>query len=294
MSKETFTFIGLLALALVLATVSTARATPTRDSQSRNGEWIAYATAPSGDQERRGGNSLTGSDVFLVREGGRPILVAGRAAGRTWNACPAFSPDGTKLAFGTKSPGRKSIGVARVTRTGVRAAPRLRMTVARGGDGLAPCPLWSSDGTRLAYLSAGKVVVRGLDGATRRPTAGDPVRNDFRARYANPLVSPAGVLEAYRSDPLGSACAVIVARPNGSDRRLLPNPEGACSYAIGAWSPDGRKLLVMRDVSGLHFTMYAVSVDSPFESVPVVQQVRVNHGRSWPGRGDVSWQPRPS
>jgi hypothetical protein len=37
-----------------------------------------------------------------------------------------------------------------------------------------------------------------------------------------------------------------------------------------------------------------VSVDAPFEVLPIVVRVRVNHPRSWPGRGDVSWQPRPS
>ena len=284
-------FIGLLALALGAATVTAASATP--DSQPHNGDWIAYSTAPSGDQRRRGGNTLTGSDAFLVRAGGEPILVAGRGAGRTWNACPAFSPDGTKLAFGTKSPGRKSVSVVRVTRAGASAAQRVKLRV-RGGNSLAPCPLWSADGSRLAYLLEGKVVVRGLDGSARRATAGDPVRDDFRARYGDPLVSPASDLEVLRSDPIGSTCAVMVARPDGSDRRVLPNPEGSCSYAVAAWSPDGRKLLVMRDVSGIHFSMYAVSVNAPFETVTIVERVRVNHGRSWPRRGDVSWQPRTS
>ncbi len=33
--------------------------------------------------------------------------------------------------------------------------------------------------------------------------------------------------------------------------------------------------------------MSAVSVDAPFDIEPIVVRVRVNHGRSWPGRGDV-------
>ena len=84
-------------------------------------------------------------------------------------------------------------------------------------------------------------------------------------------------------------CALTLERPDGSDRRTLDYL--GCPYAIAGWSPDGRKLLVMYDVSGLHFTMDAVPVGSPDEDVRIATGVRVNHPRSWPGNGDVSWQP---
>jgi hypothetical protein len=85
---------------------------------------------------------------------------------------------------------------------------------------------------------------------------------------------------------------VVVERPDGSQHRDLDLGCAYPFYAVAAWSPDGRKLLVMRDEVG--FSMFAVSVEAPFEIVPVVKNVRVNNARSWPGRGDVSWQPRPS
>lgn len=267
----------------------------TRDSALtvRNGDWIAYSTVPHGNQAPRDGpDYLTGSDVFLVRQGHEPILVAGRGDGETWNVCPAFSPDGTKLAFSTKSQGRLSVSVVRMTRAGVSAAGRVDLDVI--GRGNAPCPMWSTDGSRLTYVRAGKVVVRGLDGSTRRARAADPVRADFRARYADSLTSPAGDLVARREDP---ACVVIVERPDGSGRRALqvgPAGQTICPYAVAAWSPDGRRLLVMFDTSGRNFTMIAVAVNAPFKQVPIVEGVRVNHARSWPGRGDVSWQPRRS
>ena len=50
----------------------------------------------------------------------------------------------------------------------------------------------------------------------------------------------------------------------------------------------------MYDVTGKDFTMFAQPVGAPFKRLRVVERVRVNHGASWPGRGDVSWQPRPS
>ena len=74
---------------------------------ARNGDWIAYSTAPADDQ-RRGSSSgrLLGSDVFMIRAGGRPKLVAGRGRGAIWNVCPVFSPNGKMLAFGEGGAGR--------------------------------------------------------------------------------------------------------------------------------------------------------------------------------------------
>lgn len=295
-------FIGLLALALVSATVTGARGTPAHDSQARNGDWIAFSTAPHGDQASPGPPPAyvahAGSDVFIAREGGRPILVASRGAGRTWNACPTFSPDGTKLAFGTESRGWKSISVVRVTRAGVSAAQRVKLSV-RGGNWRAPCPLWSADGSRLAYEGlGGRVVVRGLAGSTLRARAGDPVKADFAARNDDtaPLVSPAGDLVARLRQGYGFSCSVLVERPDGSGGRVVPvarRTPSRCPYSFAAWSPDGRRLLLMYDVTGRDFTMFAVPISVPFKRVSVVERVRVNHGRSWPGRGDVSWQPRP-
>jgi len=252
----------------------------------RNGDWIAYSTAPATDQAfRPGPGHLTGSDVFLVRAGGKPRLVAGRRDGTVWNVCPAFSPDGTMLAFGTKSRRGRSVRVVGVTTTGELVAPRIELKVP--GYGRGPCPRWSADGSRLAYLIGRRVVVRGLDGSSPHAARGDPVVADFSVG-GDRIPSPAGDLVVRRStiDP----CWAVVARPDGSDRRVPKDL--LCPYAVAGWSPDGRKVIVMQDVSGLHFTMSAVSVDAPFEVVPIVVRVRVNHPRSWPRRGDVSWQPR--
>ncbi len=49
----------------------------------------------------------------------------------------------------------------------------------------------------------------------------------------------------------------------------------------------------MKDMDGQHFAMVAVPVNAPADAAPVVVGVRVNHARSWPGYGDVSWQPKP-
>lgn len=259
-------------------------------ADEQSGGWIAYSTAPANWQRaRRGGDEqmpyLQGSDVYLARAGGEPRRVAGRGVGTTWNVCPAFSPDGTMLAFGARSRKRRAIRVVGVTRDGAVVAPRIRLPVDGGGD--APCPRWSADGSRLAYLKGGQVVVRELDGSLGRRRAGDPTVGDFR-RNVSMLVSPAGDRVAR-----DVGCDVEVTRLDGTEPRDL-NVGVGCFYALAGWSPKGRELLLMVDISGFHFTMYAVPVDRAGEAVPVAVAVRVNHPRSWPRYGDVSWQPSES
>jgi hypothetical protein len=148
--------------------------------------------------------------------------------------------------------------------------------------------VWSTNSHRFAYLDHGRVVVRDLHGSRRHRSDGDPAIHDF-ARSADELASPTGELVA-RSGP---DYTIVVSRPDGSDRRVIKDDLGGYpSYGIGGWSPDGRKLLLMKDVGG-GFSMRAVSVDPPFASETVVAYARVNNARSWPGSGDVSWQPVP-
>ena len=268
-------------------------------TERRDEGWIAYATAPAEGQRARccGGPDmpyLSGSDIYLARAGSEPRLVAGRGDGTIWNVCPAFSPDGRFLAFGTKSPKRRAIRIVGVDRDGtVVRAPmygdyvvgrrrNVATPLALQGRGDASCPRWSAHGSRLAYLDGGRVVVRGLNGSFLRRRAGDPARGDFRRNH-HEVVSPEGDRIA-RLDG-----GVVVSRLDGSEAHDL-GVEFFGSYAVAAWSPDGQKLLVMRDISGFHFTMLAVPVDAPSEAVPVAVAVRVNHPRSWPGNGDVSWQ----
>ena len=189
--------IGLLALACRGGHRKRCPATPTRNSQApRDGDWIAYSTVP-GDRLSGGG-----SDVFAVRQGRAPILIASREYGqpwkdRSWNVCPAFSPDGTMLAFGTRSPAGLSVSVVRMTRAGRRAHLEVR-----SGSVVHPVPLWSADSSRLAYVRGGNVIVRGLDGSSPRRRVGDPAIQDFGGRHADSFTSPTGDLVARRADSL--------------------------------------------------------------------------------------------
>jgi hypothetical protein len=251
---------------------------PLPPSPVKNG-WIAYST----DGQDPGSTDVTtGSDIYLVREGGEPRLIAGRDGGTTRNVCPAFSPDGTRLAFGEASPQGRVVVVLGVDASGITGTPS-RITVPGPGPGV--CARWSSDGTHLAYVDGGVVVVRGLDGSTRASVAGDPGAGDFAPTplWSDAVPSPSRQWSVRLTDS-----GIVVAHPDGSSAHMIPL--SFSPYSIATWSPDGRQVLLMEDVSGHDFTMHAIAVDSDFKAT-IVAAVRTNGTRSWPGSADVSWQP---
>jgi WD40-like Beta Propeller Repeat len=243
--------------------------------------WIAYATSG----RTPGTTDITsGSDIYLVRAGVKPRLIAGRNGGKIRNICPAFSPDGGRLAYGVDSGQGQALVVLRVDANGVVGS-----TVRFPVSAATVCPRWSADGKRIAYLNGSTVVVRGLDGSTRAAVAGDPRIEDFGVgrQSTDRLLSPKGDRIAWLTGP---DCQIMVARPDGTASQAIP-VNTQCGYALPTWSPDGRQVLLMQDVSGIDFTMQAIAVDRPFGVVTIVSAVRTNGARSWPGWGDVSWQP---
>ncbi len=256
---------------------------PSLPPSSASNGWIAYST----DGQLPGGTDVTtGSDIYLVRAGVEPRLLAGREGGTTRNVCPAFSPDGRRLAFGVASTQARAVVVIQLDASGVIGDP---VHINVPGPGPAVCPRWLSDGVRIAYLDGAVLVVRGLDGSTPAIAAGDPGLKDLERRRdpSDPLLSPSGDW-LVRVSSSGSGCQMVITKPDGTAAHVIPL--SFCPYAIAAWSPDGRQVILMEDVSGLDFTMHAIGVDSPSQ-VTVVFTVRTNGARSWPGRGDVSWQP---
>jgi hypothetical protein len=276
-------------------------------SGATNG-WIAFSTQP-GFPEALHECCGSGGDIYLVREGIEPRLIVSRGSANTSNVCPAFSPDGLTLVYGHRDGASRALILLAVHADG-SVSETARLDVPGGGN--VPCPRWSTDGNRLAYLDVSRagvplvqpagVVVRGLDGSTVVPGPTDPNLDDLIRTTSfvdsdTPFQSPSGDW-AVLADTRG----VIIERPDGSDARVLLTPEEfgslmgdyCCSltpYSFPAWSPDGRFVLAMGDVGGPAFTLVAISVDSQGRSIVLAHDVAVNSASNWPVRGDSSWQP---
>lgn len=167
---------------------------------------------------------------------------------------PAWSPDGTALAFAARRDGNWDVFT--VARGG--GAPR-RVTAHGAFDG---APAWSPDGRALAWVSHrdGALAVYRLDLAAGEAGAARVSGADGPA--VDPAWSPDGRWIAYAAWHAGAYRIEAVGAAGGAPR-VVAGPAGAGGAAGGAgdggdidlrapaWSPDGRRLAYLRQRYGM-------------------------------------------
>jgi dipeptidyl aminopeptidase/acylaminoacyl peptidase len=102
---------------------------------SPDGKWIAFLSDRDGWDH-----------VYIAARDGRPVQVT-KGAFEAWR--PAWSPDGTRLAFDSNegtNPGARHIYVATIRGDGTSAVRRFT-----NGRGTNIQPIWSPDGRRIVY-----------------------------------------------------------------------------------------------------------------------------------------------
>jgi Tol biopolymer transport system component len=219
--------------------VSQPTSTTTVSSQGAVNGWVAFAAY----------NSAGDNDIYLMREGESARRIIGSDSDGLEQVCPAFSPDGARLAYG-QAQGRSDVGysdgllvVASLDREG-NASTSLELDV--GATSAPPCPLWSPDGQRIAIAVhsgdrvsppqgstvEGDVWMVSLDSGETTVLSGLYVWNDGLG-FPDMEWSPDGAELAIANGSITIQSAVT------AQSRALDGATGAQALT---WSPDGNQI----------------------------------------------------
>lgn len=187
-------------------------------------EWLDPAVSPDGSSVAF---ALDGALGLVSIDGTDRRTILFHAAG---SGAPAFSPTGARLAFATGS----GISVVNVDGTGVR-----RLVAD------ADAPAWSTRNW-IAFVRDDAIYRIRPDGRGLRLLVRDAVLPSWspvgtRLAFSRPRRHPHGLLRH----------GLDVARGDGSQVRSIPGSNSMSDLLDVAWSPNGRRLLVSRDLHGL-------------------------------------------
>ena len=262
------------------AVPDTATPGPTVASSSapvRNG-WLALDAAETGD------------DIYLIRPGqiARRLEVAGSDTGD--DACPSWSPDGTRLLFGRVSdpssatPSNAELVIVPVDGDGGAGTPTV---IALDGfnvlDGFDPhpCGVWAPDGRWVAFAGTGEVWL--VDTQTSEIRHLPDLRpSDLEWRPGTDQLAIAGDMGTDRGDPTLSSPVSIYSVSTGQLHQL-----GSIEGALVTWSPDGSMLAYQTGEEGTA-QLRLVDADGSNERLLVADVTQQLHGVGpvWSPAGD--------
>ncbi len=186
-------------------------------------------------------------DVGVIAlAGGEVQIVSGTRGALSHEEWPAWSPDGTRLAFTSTRDENQEVYVLQV-----EDGAEHRVT---SDPAIDAHPAWSPDGTRLAFATARwgdlEIALINPDGTNLLRLTESPGLDDY------PAWSPDGRRLAFVSNRDGNF-EIYLCDADGSNLVNLSQHEAIDSFP--AWSPDGRRLAFVSNRSG-GFEIYLLEV----------------------------------
>ena len=241
---------------------------------------LAFAYNPTGEETSLADGAMPNYDIYLVDADGSNLTRLTNDPGA--DGSPAWSPDGTRIAFV-----RTSVEDIESGKTFIYVMNAVGTGETRLAEGLLP--FWSPDGERIAFLAQQEentevwnpdLYVMTAEGADQtnltKSDAEETIGFSFGgSAFANPWSPDAKRLAFSRAtyepgDAEGQVEATIeiyVMNADGSGQKRLTDKQG---MFVG-WSPDGREVLFPQ--GSLHrFTAQVVGVP------PVAHYVVVSYG----------------
>jgi len=173
---------------------------------------------------------------------------------------PAWSPDGTKIAFCSHRDGNWEIYAMNAD-----GSNQTRLTNNPADDAN---PSWSPDGTKIAFNSHRdgdwEIYVMNADGSNQTRLTNNP------ADDAHPSWSPDGTRITFQSDRDGNREIYVMNVGGGGEERVTCN--SACDEEP-AWSPDGNRIAFESDRDG-NYEIYVMTPDGS-------NQMRLTTNPAW-------------
>ncbi|MGI8810776.1 MAG: LpqB family beta-propeller domain-containing protein [Acidimicrobiales bacterium] len=202
--------------------------------------------APGASGEPNGPARIVPASVYVINADGTAARTLTNRP-LAFDASPAWSPDGARIAFESTFEGKRAIWVMQADGLGLR-----RLTEGPGSDF---APAWSPDGARIAFMSDRdgneEVYLIGLDGSSMRRLTNNLVPDGF------PAWSPDGGRLAFVSARDGESGVWVMGADGSSPRRLVA---GAAATARPAWAPDGRTIAFASDRDAGNLDIYLADV----------------------------------
>ncbi|MDY7039774.1 MAG: hypothetical protein SVX38_02805 [Chloroflexota bacterium] len=201
------------------------------------------------------------SDIFVMQvDGSGMVNLTNHPA---WDGTPAWSPDGTRIAFTSDRDGDNS----QIYAMNADGGDVVRLTVS---DGVDMIPAWSPDGQRIAFASSraytitvegGRLIVdAGPEIWVMDADGGNPTRitGDQEDLALYPSWAPDGRRLAYMN--VSDRIDLVVHVLGEEQEQNLTDGETFASWSP-AWSPDGKRLAFMADQEDGNSEIYVVDSD---------------------------------
>jgi Tol biopolymer transport system component len=230
--------------------------------------------APAADGTADQGRIVPASVYVVNADGSQARTLTNRPL--AFDSAPAWSPDGTRIAFESAVDGKRSIWVMQADGQGLR-----RLTDGGPGGRSDASPTWSPDSTQIAFMSDrdgnDEIYVVGLDGQGVRRLTENP------ATDAYPAWSPDGARLAFLSDRDGQNGVWVTGADGSNPSRLV---SGRAAPGRPAWSPDGRSIAFASDRDGADLDIW-VALTTATTSNQAPTRLVASPGQD----GEPAWSP---
>ncbi len=202
-------------------------------------------------------NRQGGNDIYVMNLDGTGLtkFVEGRD--------PSWSPDGSQIAFRTGNPDKGGGLETKINLIDADGTDLRTITPDTYGEpsGEAGPPVWSPDGSEIAFDTLGGIYVMAPDGSDLQ------LVSQYQGKYAcydlEPSWSPDGSKLVFAVLCDGGNDGIWVVNADGTGKTQLAAPDRISDYWSPAWSPDGTRIAFVGVSGGPAAYRYDLYVMNP-------------------------------